>query len=167
MFELLHLYRVNLICHATRPKDVIIFRSPQEYKHNWPRVDIHRSQNDELMNGHIRLIKPMMYNYFEKFGICCNHCGQLTRGKSYRHRCPDFAAENCKKCNRIALPDALIYSRTKNVYCDSKGATIVKTKQGSKKKSDNQRGKQIWIDPGPNKCTGCNMVITTSKFEIE
>ena len=91
-----------MICHASRPKDKIIFSSPQDYRHEWPRVDIHQTTSQNELK-HIRLIKPMQHQYFLRKGLCCNFCGQLTRGKSYRHRCSSFADKNCKNCNRFIL----------------------------------------------------------------
>ena len=46
----------------------------------------------------------------------------LTRGKSFRHLCSKFSNQNCKKCHRIAIKDAIIYDRVQSVYCNSKGA---------------------------------------------
>ena len=58
-------YGCNVIVHESRGVDYIIYSHPDKrnYKHDWPKVDLHQDVNSDESEGHVSLINPNPYAY--------------------------------------------------------------------------------------------------------
>ena len=108
---------------------------------------------------HVCLISPRKTPYMDAYGWMCNHCQRRTLGKCYRHRCKEFAWNNCLACNRILKENVLIYKDTEKTYCDK--LNLEKTiKKPTKKRKDKWRVLKPGGAPGHGVCCiECNMEI--------
>ena len=108
---------------------------------------------------HTSLISPRKTSYVAAYGWICNFCQRRTLGKCYRHRCKEFAWNNCLSCNRILKENVLIYKDTEKTYCDK--LNLEKTiKKPTKKRKDKWRVLMPGVAPGHGVCCiECNMEI--------
>ena len=82
-----------------------------------------------------------------------------TLGKCYRHRCKEFAWNNCLACNRILKNNVLIYKDSEKTYCDTLNSQKT-LKKPTKKRTDKWR--VLKPGAGPDYgicCIECNMEI--------
>ena len=81
-------YNCNITVRETRGADCIIYSQPngKNYRHDWPRIDLHQKMDLKQSFGHISLISPRNYGYISDYGWTCNFCDKRTLGKCHRHR---------------------------------------------------------------------------------
>ena len=81
-------YKCNIVVHETRGLDFIVYSQPDQknYRHDWPRIDLHQKINFNQKFGHVCLISPRISPYASAYGWTCIFCENRTRGKSHRHR---------------------------------------------------------------------------------
>ena len=81
-------YHCNIVVHETRGVDYIVYCQPnsKNYKHDWPRIDLHQKLDSNQDYGHICLISPRNTGYITDYGWICIFCDKRTLGKCHRHR---------------------------------------------------------------------------------
>lgn len=109
-------YGVNIIIHRIFSNDHIMCMYPEKYEPDLPRVDLLQSPTDNEDIFHISCLKYLM-KYEGDFGAVCPFCKKLTKGRYYQHQCKMMPT--CNMCSKIQSQEALIYSSTKWMFCDT------------------------------------------------
>ena len=76
-------YNCNIVVHETRGLDYLVYSQPasKNYRHDWPRIDLHQKMDPDKEYGHVSLINPRKTAFVAAYGWTCNFCQKRDYSK--------------------------------------------------------------------------------------